>query len=210
MALTGLILFGFVIGHMAGNLTLYGGPQAMYDYAAGLRKIPGGLWVARAVLLVSVLAHAVTSFQLNSANEAARTNGYKVKKDIATSYAAHAMKLTGPILAFYIVFHIAHLTFGKAHPNYDQYNVYNNVVHGFQVWWVSLLYIAGNAALGLHLYHGAWSLFQTLGVNHPRYNDKLKMGAVALAMIVVIANIGFPIAVMLGICQPTDMTFPPF
>jgi succinate dehydrogenase / fumarate reductase cytochrome b subunit len=211
MALSGIALFGFVLVHFAGNLTLYAGPEAMYNYAKGLRTVPALLWVARLGLLAAAVAHIVTSFQLTQRNKAARPQRYHQQKDLATNYAAKTMILSGPILAFYLLFHLAHLTFGVA-PGYehDPYNVYNNVVQSFSIPWISAIYIAGNLCLGVHLFHGVWSLFQSLGLNHPRYNPLRRHAASAFAALITVGNVGFPVAVMLGLVQKTSMTFPPF
>lgn len=211
MAVSGCLLFGFVLVHFAGNLSVYAGPQAMYNYAKGLRTIPGGLWVARAGLLALIVAHVASAVALYKANKTARPGRYAVQRDLATNYAAKTMYFSGPILTFYILFHIAHLTLGKVPVHeFSDYNVYNNFVYGFQVWWISLLYIIGNGALGIHLYHGMWSMFQSLGLNHPRYNALRRQFATAFALLITVGNISYPIAVMAGFLKPTTMTFGPF
>ena len=130
MALSGLAMVGFLVAHMLGNMTVYIGPEAMYEYAKGLRAIPGLLWVARLGLLAAVGSHIWAAYQLNKLNESARPQRYAVSKYQETSFAARTMFMTGNIMLFYIVFHIAHLTFGAGVNNYDQYNVYNlSLIH---------------------------------------------------------------------------------
>ena len=208
MALSGLAMVGFLVAHMLGNMTVYIGPEAMYEYAKGLRAIPGLLWVARLGLVAAVGSHIWAAYQLNKLNESARPRSYAVATFQQTSFAARTMFMTGNIMLFYIVFHIAHLTFGAGVANYDQYNVYNNFVYGFQNTPVALLYIVGNLAVGWHVFHGFWSMFQTLGANHPRYNHLRKQAATAIAVVIAGANVTFPLSVMFGFLQPTTMTFP--
>lgn len=208
MAASGVILFGYVIGHLAGNLKLYAGPQSINEYAAFLRTQPLLLWGTRAALLFAFGAHVVSATQLALRNAAARRQGYKKKRDLVTNYAARTMYWSGPILLLYVVYHLAHLTFG-ATPGYeyDPSNVYNNVVYGFQVWWISGIYIVGQLALGLHLFHGVWSMFQTIGANHPQYNAWRRHFATAIAVLITVGNLSFPIAVMAGVIEPTTETF---
>lgn len=199
VAVTGAILFGFVIGHLAGNLILLAGPDAYNAYAAGLKGNPPLLWGVRITLLVSVLVHVVLTMQLAGRNAQARPTPYqKPRQDLVTTYAARTMVLSGPIVFLYILFHIAHFTAPglSIGGNFDPENVYLNVVHGFGVWWVSAIYIFANILLGLHLYHGGWSLFQSLGANHPKYNVWRTRAAVALALFVSGGNVFIPVAVM--------------
>jgi succinate dehydrogenase / fumarate reductase cytochrome b subunit len=210
MAISGLMLVGFIVMHMLGNLNVYLGPQAMWDYAKGLRQIPGLLWVARLGLLGAIGAHIWSAYQLTQLNESARPVAYERTKSQTTTFAARTMYMSGLIMLCYIVFHIGHLTLGIAPHEFKPYNVYNNFVYGFQIWWISLFYIVGNCAVGIHLYHGFWSLFQSLGVNHPRYNHYRKLAATGLAFVVTAVNLSFPISVILGFLEPTTMTFQPW
>jgi succinate dehydrogenase / fumarate reductase cytochrome b subunit len=134
----------------------------------------------------------------------ARAAGYRMQRSLVTTYAARTMKWTGPLLAAFIVYHLAHLTWpGAAMGAYahDPHDVYANVVNGFRVPWVTALYLVAQALLGLHLYHGAWSLFQTLGLDHPRYRRLSRDMPVAIAMAVVIGNAAMPVAVLVGIVR---------
>jgi succinate dehydrogenase / fumarate reductase, cytochrome b subunit len=200
MAVTGLILVGFVVGHMLGNLQVYLGPEAMNHYAETLRELlhGAGLWVVRGGLLLAVALHiwAATSLTLDSRN--ARPQGYRVEKHRASTYASRTMIWSGPLLALFIVYHLAHLTFGTAHPEFVEGDVYHNFISGFSSWPVSLLYVAAMLALGLHLYHGVWSMLQTVGLSHPRWNSLRKAVSAGLTAIVVLGNVSFPVAVLAG------------
>ncbi|HJK99345.1 MAG TPA: succinate dehydrogenase cytochrome b subunit [Polyangiaceae bacterium LLY-WYZ-14_1] len=209
MAVSGLAMFGFVIGHMIGNLKLYQGPEKLNEYAAFLRTVPALLWGARAVLLVAVGAHIWSSIQLGSRNAEARPVGYRRKKSLASTYASRTMYWTGPILLFYIVYHVLHLTFGYGIPGnaYDPHNVYNNVVLSFQQPLIAGIYVLGNLALGFHLFHGATSMFQTIGASHPRYDRTRNLAALGLVGAVLVGNLSFPLMVLAGVVQPTDQTF---
>jgi succinate dehydrogenase / fumarate reductase, cytochrome b subunit len=201
MAVTGLILFGFVVVHMLGNLQIYLGPQAINRYAELLRVSPGLLWGARLVLLGAVGLHILTALQLAKRKMDARPQGYQKYTPTTSSYASRTMLWSGPILAAFIVYHLLHLTVGSAHGDFREMQVYHNVVSGFRVIPVSIAYIVAMAALGIHMHHGVWSLFQSLGVAHPRYTPLLKRFAAAAAVVVVAGNISIPVSVMLGILK---------
>lgn len=204
MALTGVILFGFLLGHLAGNLQIFEGPEKLNEYARFLREKPALLWGARTVLLLSVILHIISSIQLTLIKNAARPVGYQKKENIGSSYASRTMMWSGPIIAAFIIYHLLHFTLGPAHPsypNFDQHDVYRNVVEGFQVPAVSIFYIVAMVLLGLHLFHGLWSMFQTLGVNHPKYNPALRRFAAIFTAVIVAGNISIPIAVLTGIVR---------
>ena len=203
MAVSGLILFGFVIAHMIGNLQAYAGPAALNAYAVWLRELGhgAGLWIARATLLAAVLAHIGSATALTIASRQARPVGYRERRWEESTYASRTMMWSGPILALFVVYHLLHLTSGTLHPQFVEGDVYHNFVTGFRVPLVSAFYILAMFALGLHLYHGAWSMLQTLGLSHPRWNPLRNAVAIGLAMIVVIGNISFPIAVLAGIIR---------
>lgn len=201
MALTGVILFGFVLGHMAGNLLLYAGPDALNAYAEKLRTVPAALWGARALLLVSVLLHIWAAVSLTRSNRGARPKGYARRDDRAATYASRTMIWSGPLLALFIVYHLMHFTWGNAHGSFVHGNVYHNVVSGFQNPLVSGFYILAMLALGLHLYHGVYSATQSVGVNHPRINTYRRGFAALFTAVIVVANISFPLAVMAGLVK---------
>ncbi len=208
MAVTGGMLFGFVLMHMIGNLKLYLGADALNHYAKGLREIgspflpPSGLlWIARTVLLVAVALHILAATQLTRINRKARPEGYRQYRYIEGSYAARTMRWGGVIIALFVIYHLAHFTWGwkLVHENFIPGDVYHNVVAGFQVWWVSLIYLVAQLALGFHLYHGLWSMMQTLGLGRRGSGEWRRSFALGFALIVSAGNISFPLSVLLGI-----------
>jgi succinate dehydrogenase / fumarate reductase, cytochrome b subunit len=209
MAVSGVILIGFVVGHMIGNIKAYQGPDAFNAYAEGLRTfgypIVGRgqiLWLVRIVLLVAVVTHIVAAYQLVTRSRRARAVGYKrYENDMVFSYASRTMVWGGIIILAFVVFHLMHLTFGNAHPQFIHGNAYHNFVIGFQSVPVSLAYIAAMIPLGFHLYHGFWSMLQTLGATNPKWNHVRRPIAATLAVIVIVGNISFPIAVLAGVIQ---------
>lgn len=209
MAATGIMLFGFVLVHMLGNLKLYQGPEKLNAYAEWLREVgspalphSGLLWIARVVLLVAVALHVTAATQLTLGNRRARPQKYHRRVAIQSTYAARTVRWGGVLIALYVVFHLAHLTWGSAHPSFVPGDVYGNVVAGFQVWWVSLFYMVAQIALGFHLYHGLWSLFQTLGWWQPLgERDWRRHFALLFAWVVTLGNLSFPLAVLSGVVQ---------
>ena len=198
MAATGVILFGFVLGHMAGNLQLFLGREKFDAYAELLRHTPALLWGVRIALLVSVILHITASVQLAALNQKARPVGYRKKAAVDSSYAARTMMWSGPIIAVFIVYHILHLTLGRGGLPFQEGRVYDNVIAGFRVVPVSIAYIVAMALLGMHLNHGLWSMFQSLGVSNPRYSAGMRRFAKIFSILVVIGFISIPIAVMAG------------
>ena len=201
MALSGIALFGFLMIHMVGNLQIFLGQQRFNDYSASLHKLPALLWVARIGLIAAVLAHIVTSVQLVMRNAAARPKGYAKKVSVVTTYAARTMRWSGPIIFFYIVYHLLHFTLNLSHPGYEVSDLYTNVVASFKQAPISIAYLVANLCVGFHLYHGAYSLFQSLGANHPRYNDKLRTLAAALALLVTAGFVIVPVGVIAGLAR---------
>ena len=198
MAVTGLILFGFVIGHMAGNLQFFLGREVMNAYAEKLHALGPLLWAVRITLLVTVVLHIQAAIQLALLQRAARPVKYAKFTPQGSNYASRTMYWSGPILAFFIVYHLLHLTTGTAHPAYEYLNAYDNLVIGFQQPLVSIFYIVAMILLGMHLYHGVWSMFQSLGVAHPRYTPKLRAFAKLFAFVIVLGFIAVPIAILGG------------
>ena len=200
MAVTGVILFGFVLGHMVGNLQLYLGAQALNDYAVWLREFAHGaaLPAARITLIVAVILHIWSATSLTLASRAARPTRYRMWEARESTYASRTMRWGGVIILLFVIYHLMHFTWGNAHPSFVDKDVYHNVVTGFAVPWVSAVYILAMLALGLHLKHGLWSMFQTLGVSHPRYERYARVFAAVFAAVVVLGNISFPIAVLAG------------
>lgn len=208
MALSGFVLVGFVIAHMVGNLKIFQGPKKFNSYAVFLREVGGPifgneqlLWVVRLVLLASVVLHIVAAVQLTRLNWGSRSQRYAYprKKSRDTSYASRTLRWGGVIITLFIVYHILHFTTGTVHSSYIHGDVYHNVVSGFQVWYVAAFYIAAMLALGLHLYHGVWSMFQTLGLNFGRRNRVFQGVSIITAAAVVLGNIAVPVAVLAGL-----------
>ncbi len=205
MAVTGIVLYGYVLVHMLGNLKLYLGRESLNHYAEFLRVMgeplfPHGtvLWIFRIILLVSFGLHILAAVQLTWMNWRARPIGYEQKQVVAAGYASRTMRWGGVIIGLFVVFHLFDLTWGKVTPGFNPQDVYHNVVASFRVWWVAGFYILAQVILGLHLYHGLWSLFQSLGWNHPKFNHWRRQFAIAFAWIIAVGNISFPVAVLTG------------
>jgi succinate dehydrogenase / fumarate reductase cytochrome b subunit len=201
MAVSGLILFLFVLGHMLGNLQVFEGPEQFNRYAQLLRILPEALWGVRFVLLAMVVLHIVTAVQLALRKKKARPIGYEVKKNTISSYASRTMYWSGPIVLAFIIYHLLDLTFGAANPNFIEGDVYHNVIASFSNPIVTVWYIFSMLLLALHLRHGAWSMFQTLGVSHPRHNKILKQGAVVFAVVIFVGFIAVPVGVLAGVVR---------
>ena len=170
MALTGAIGVGYVVAHMLGNLQVFEGAEKINAYAALLKSNLGLLWTVRSILIAAVGLHIVAAYQLARTSQKSRPVGYKRWRSVGSDFASRTMRWTGPLLGLFIVYHLLHLTTGAVHPDFVEADVYQNVISGFRVWYVSVIYIVAMLMLALHLYHGAWSMFESLGVNHPKYN----------------------------------------
>lgn len=199
MSVTGVVLFGFVIAHMLGNLQVYLGRAKLNAYGELLHSSPALLWTARIVLLVAVLLHAVLGLRLARLRGTARPSRYAVKKNIGSTTSSRTMVWSGLLIFFFVVYHLLHFTLGSAHPNFIPGDVYHNVVAGFRVVPASIAYIVAMVGLGFHLNHGAWSMFQSLGISHPRYTPMLRRFASIAATLIVLANISMPVAVLSGL-----------
>ena len=167
MAVTGLVLFAFVTGHLLGNLQIFLGPERLNAYAAFLKGNLELLWGTRIVLLVAVTAHIVATIQLATLKNRARPVSYVKKDNAHSSVASRSMYITGPMIAAFVIYHLLHLTVGAVHPQFSETDVYSNVVYGFQQWPVAVAYLVAMALLCLHLNHGIYSMFQTLGLCAP-------------------------------------------
>lgn len=207
MAVTGIILLGFVLIHMIGNLKLYAGEEDMNAYGEWIREFlypalphEGFLWIMRGVLLVSVLLHIHAATSLTLTNRKARPVKYQGGRNYAVAdYAARTMRWSGIIIFFFIIYHLLDFTQGAANPDFIEGEPYHNVIQSFEQWPVAGFYIVANVLLGVHIYHGAWSMFQSLGLNNPRFNRWRRYFAIAFAAAIVIGNVSFPIAVLAGV-----------
>jgi succinate dehydrogenase cytochrome b subunit len=208
MAVTGILLFGFVLGHMLGNLKIFLGQAEYQAYADGLRTLgaplfPHGslLWIVRLVLLAAVALHIHAALTLWLLAKRARPRDYSRREVVQLDYAARTMRYGGVILLLYVIYHLMDLTWGTVHPGFAEHDVYHNVIGSFSVPWVAGVYIVANAVLGFHLYHGLWSLFQSLGWNHPRYNPWRRACAVVFSLFVSLGFIAVPVAVLTGLVR---------
>lgn len=200
MAVTGAILFLFIIGHLLGNLLVFAGRERYNSYAAILHFDDTLLWIARAILIIAVALHITATVQLALRNKRARPVEYSQKKSINSSYASRTMYWSGPIILAFVIFHLLEFTAGYIHPG-SQFipgDVYHNVIAGFTVWWISAWYIFSMILLGFHLRHGIWSMFQSVGYNHPRHTPLLKKAAFIIAVLIVLGYISIPISVLAG------------
>ena len=213
MAVTGIILFGFVFIHMLGNLKIYLGGEHLNEYGDFLRQVGapaippnGALWIARLVLLASVGLHIWAAWSLTRTARAARPSRYEHKEKNHTTYASRTMRWGGVIVLLFIIYHILHFTTGTVLPGFEAHKPYENLIRGFSPDEAlgiasAIFYIVANVALGMHLYHGVWSLFQSLGWSHPRFNPWRSWFAHAFAWAITIGNISFPLAVMTGLVR---------
>lgn len=198
MAVSGFILFLFVLGHMLGNLQVFEGPEQFNKYAVLLRTLPEGLWAVRIILLIMVILHIIAAVQLALRKRAARPIGYAKRKPIGSTYASRTMYWSGPIILAFIIYHLLDLTTGNINPNFVEGDVYHNVIASFSNPFVSAWYIFAMILLALHLRHGAWSMFQSVGLSHPRYTPVLKGAATFFATVIFLGFIAVPIGVLTG------------
>jgi len=208
MAVSGIFMFGWIFAHMVGNLKIYFGPEHYNEYAAWLRTMGAPampddalLWIVRVLLLVAVYLHIDAATRLTLMNRRARPVAYTQRDFVTASYASRTMRWGGVIILLFIWYHLGHLTFGKFHPSFVKGDVYHNVVAGFEVWWVSAFYIVAQLALGLHLYHGLFSMFDSLGLNHVKFNAWRRVFATAFAVIICAGNVSIPLMVMIGVLR---------
>lgn len=202
MALTGLVGFGFVIVHMLGNMLVYAGPAALDAYGAALKANPAVLWGARTVLVGSVCLHIFAAMQLQGIKNAARPMAYQKPGNIQAKPTSKNMIVTGVILSAFIIYHILHFTVGAVHPTFVHGKVYANLVAGFSNPLNAGFYIVCMAMLGGHLAHGAFSLFYSLGLVHPKYIHAVRTVTYVAMAAVVLGNISIPLSVLVGILKP--------
>jgi succinate dehydrogenase / fumarate reductase cytochrome b subunit len=183
---------------MLGNLQVFEGPEKLNAYAALLKSNIGLLWTARSILIAAVILHIFAAYQLARTSQKSRPVGYKRWRAVGSDFASRTMRWTGALIALFIAYHLLHLTIGTVHPDFVEADVYHNVITGFRVWYVSVVYIAAMLMLALHLYHGVWSMCESLGFNYPKYNHLIRALATILTVIVVAGFIAIPAAVLLG------------
>jgi len=201
MGVTGLIGIGFVLGHMAGNLLTFRGPEAINAYAHFLQSTGELLWIVRLVLIGAVILHVIAAYQLTMQNRAARPVGYVKREPQVSTWASRTMRWGGALLLLFIVLHIMHFTTGTLEPAgaFSETDVYSNIVSSFRIWWVTLFYVVSMIALGLHLYHGAWSSVRSLGLSQPSREPLHRSVALAVAVILWLGFTAVPVAVFAGL-----------
>ncbi len=208
MAATGVLLYGFVLVHMWGNLKVYLGRDYFNHYAEFLREVGAPffgheqlLWILRVVLLAAVALHFYSALVVWLRDRASRPVGYAVKKDLAANFASRTMIWGGIIVALFIAYHLLDLTTGTLNPNFRPGDPYNNLIASFRVVPVALFYILGVTALGVHLFHGVWSMFQTIGWNGPRVDKVWRALAVLTACVFVAGNVSIPVSILAGLVK---------
>ncbi len=204
MAVSGVVLVLFLISHMISNVTVFFDPVHLDNYGRWLRSLGPLLWVARLGLIAMAVLHITAAWQLTTMARAARPDGYQqVERQVAT-YAARTMRWGGVLLLAFIVFHLLHLTFGTLHPDFHEGEVGRNLITGLQPIPVALFYAVSMVALGAHFWHGIWSVFQTLGVNHPDWNRTRRATVVILTLVVAGGFLAIPLGALFGV-----LTWPP-
>jgi succinate dehydrogenase / fumarate reductase, cytochrome b subunit len=213
MAVTGLFLTLFVVGHMVGNLKMYlgtmtGGEFAYHidEYGHFLRELgspilPHGvfLWITRLLLIGAFLLHMHAAYSLTMMNRRARTVSYATKSDYqAANFASRSMRYTGLIVILYLVWHIMDLTWGVGNSSFRHGDVMNNVDSSLSRLPIAAIYVVANIALAVHLFHGLWSFFQSIGWNNPRFNPWKKKFAIGVVTLITLGNLSFPLAVAFG------------
>jgi succinate dehydrogenase / fumarate reductase cytochrome b subunit len=202
MAVTGVILSLFVLGHMLGNLQIFQGKEAIDAYARFLRVEPALLWTVRLGLLGAVALHIWAYLALTRQNQKARPGaGYRVLHYKESSIASRSMRLTGPLLLAFIVYHILHMTTGTVHSSFHEGEVYRNLVTAFRSVTVAVIYLLSMAMLALHLWHGVWSVFQTLGASQPRYLSLGRRFATIFTIVVVLGFSAVPLVILAGLIR---------
>lgn len=197
MAVTGVILSGFVLGHMLGNLQVFQGAEAIDAYGALLHKEPALLWVVRLGLLTAVGLHVWAYLALTRKNQKARPVAYQGRKYRESTFASRSMTITGPLILLFVIYHILHLTTGTVHPGFEEGKVYHNLTTGL-AGVAGLIYIAAMIMLSFHLWHGVWSMLQTLGLPEDRYRSLGRRLATVFTVLVTLGFIAVPLAIMTG------------
>jgi succinate dehydrogenase / fumarate reductase cytochrome b subunit len=208
MAITGFIGYGFVILHMIGNLKMFEGRDGFNHYAEFLRTVGEPavpertlLWVMRIVLLIAVTAHVAAAIQLTRQGVAGRPTGYRVKRRVQANFASLTLRWGGLALVLFLIYHLAHFTFGVAHHDFVRADPYHNVISAFANPAIVGVYLIAVAALAMHLFHGVWSIFQTLGLNRPS-TDRLWRGLAVVSALGLFAGFAtVPLSVLGGLIR---------
>jgi succinate dehydrogenase / fumarate reductase, cytochrome b subunit len=206
MAVSGIVLLLYVFAHLIGNLKLFLGEESLNTYAEFLREmgepiLPFSvlLWILRIGLIIAFVVHIHAAYVLTVINRRARPLDYAGPREyLVANYASRTMRWSGVIVLLFLLYHLADLTWGWVNPDFVRGEVYGNVIASLSRWPVALLYIVASIALGFHIYHGAWSMFQSMGINNPRFNRWRRWFAQAFAAFMVVGNVSLPVAVLAG------------
>jgi succinate dehydrogenase / fumarate reductase cytochrome b subunit len=206
MAISGIVLMGYVLAHMVGNLKVFLGKGEINAYADWLRTLgePAAprtvvLWVLRTVIITAFFVHILAAYQLTVMNRKARPARYQSPRDYAAAnFASRTMRWTGIIVGLFVIFHLLDLTWGPANPHFVRGDPYDNLFYSFQRVPVAIIYILAMLALGIHIFHGAWSMFQSLGLNNPRWNIWRRYFAIGFAVVVTVGNVSMPLLITTG------------
>ena len=207
MALSGLVILLWVIGHMIGNLKIWLGQKEIDAYAEWLRRMGEPLfphtvllWIIRVGLTLAFVVHVWLAIDLSIRSRRARQLRYQRVSYVQADIPSVTMRWGGVAIGLFVIFHLANFTWGWLHPGYTFVRgaVYHNVVGNFDQWWLVVIYVAAMIALGLHIYHGSWSIFQTFGVNNRRWDLLIRRTGVAVAVVVFLGFISVPLGVLTG------------
>lgn len=212
VAVTGIVLMLFVIGHLLGNLQIFLGPDWINGYAQHLRDLGALLWVIRGLLIIAVLLHIYFTILLAIENRRARPKGYVRKKNVKASFASRHMVVSGVVVLAFIIFHLLHFTVRTIDPRFpllkkdplNHYDVYSMMVYGFQNVYISGFYIVGLFLLTLHLTHGSSSFFQSLGLNDKKMTPRLALAGRVFAWAIFVGYTAIPVAVLFGVIKPAQ------
>jgi succinate dehydrogenase / fumarate reductase cytochrome b subunit len=204
MAVSGIILLGYVLAHMVGNLKVFIGKSAINTYAEWLRNLGEPalprtvvLWSLRTVLIAAFFIHIIAAYQLTRMNHRARPVKYQSPRDYAAAnFASRTMRWTGIIIGLFVIFHLLDLTWGPANPHFVRGDPYDNLLESFHRVPIAIVYILANIALGIHIFHGAWSMFQSLGWNNPRFNKWRRYFALGFAGVITAGNVTMPLLIV--------------
>lgn len=210
MAITGIMLVLFLVAHLSGNLLVFLGAEHTNAYAVELREMLHGsaIWVARAGLIVAFVLHILSAYSLASRNRAARPEKYVKVEPKRSTLASRTMLLSGTMLLVYLLYHLAHFTWGIAHPDYShhvdalgRHDVYRMVVESFHEPLIAILYIIAMILMGMHLNHAISSAFQTLGVTNPRVTPMIRTIGPALGLLLTLGFSSIPVAILFGLVK---------
>jgi len=212
VAITGIILILFVIGHLLGNLQIFIGPDWINGYSQHLRDLGPLLWAVRLFLLAAVIIHIWVTIQLAIENRRARPEAYMDKQYVKATFASRHMVMSGLIVLVFIIYHLAHFTVRVTDNRFTllradplgHYDVYSMMVYGFQNYLVSGFYVLGLFLLALHLSHGSSSFFQSLGLNDKKLTPRLALGGRIFTWLLFAGYTSIPVAILLGLIKPAQ------